>query len=296
MYGCLAACALLFCGVLSASAQEYDVVFHRPARTGQKSAFGVRMVQEQVSRLKTTHEKTASEKNMKIQAELGGLCVTTAVDKDKDESEFKLIVKFCTVLRNDEKMAVFEPDDEVLVRLHEAPKYVVNGSAAEGLQDIVLRMVFEAYGANDAQVDAAFAPEHKVKVGDTWAQNAKPLMKSISKAGLPVNADAVHGTVKLASADPVRGIPCLQLRTEMVLNSKNVTTLANIPKAKGKTFVFTIGSRCDLPQDAALPAMSQHFETKMESDTDEEKALNGEKAPAITHLVAAMEYSRTLLP
>jgi hypothetical protein len=278
-------CVLLFVAASVAHAQEYDLVRKHQLKVGDKSAYGARVVQEQTARLKSNGKLVVSDKDLRVQAELGGLREILALDKDGHELKWQLLVKFSTFIRNGQELPVFRADDLIIDEEGDDHPALVNGRPLDKDQQLMLDTLFPPKhgkaspkdGKSSQDDDSEYLPGHKVEVGDTWPVKADHMRSLFQSMGIAINDDAVHGSVTLEGAVPKDGVPCLQTLSEVSLDSQDIKSLASSSKYHGGKFFVLSRVRRNFPVDPTLPDVSEKTIIHSEVETDGTAIVAGGK-------------------
>jgi hypothetical protein len=260
------ASSLLLLTATSLPAQEYDVSFFRPSKVGEKLEMEIQMSKEDSQQWNVDGQPlVAANKKSHAQVEFKASSECLAVDNEANATETKFTVRSCAFTLDGKAAPLFNPKDVIVMKEHPRTA-TVNGEPARPQQLEALAAVFTPLPDQPVRDDQFFAPGHKVKVGDTWPGNAEAIAADMTKKGMKVPKEAVQCNVKLQSAQPKDGIPCLQVAVEMKVNASG-SPLPNAPPGIDcKQFVYGIKASADLPVDLKSHRPSDHFEVSMDAE------------------------------
>ncbi len=288
-------CALLISP--AAFAQEYEVVFHRNYKAGDKEMVQLKFSMEDDQQFAVNGTPTPTSKRVKLEMNLSALNECVAADKNGYITEGKMSVKSCECTKDGVFTVLFKNGDEIGIKEGKPMQYTVNGSPALGLQRTVLGELIKSSGDEPGADDLVFGPGRKVKVGETWPINADAGATSLTKKmGAPVSKDALSGTVKLESVDTKNGVPCLRISAQMQLKLGGIPLPGAPPEIKTKTFdtSFTLG--VDLPVDPKLHDPGESTEMKLNADGGGKVEKNGQSAEITFQMTRSQKKESTSSP
>jgi hypothetical protein len=294
---CITCFAWLLAAASTLDAQEYDVVFHRNAKVGDKYLIETQASMDDDQEFVVNGKSLESNKHVKLEVELAVLVENVAVDKNGYPAEQKMSVKKSRCVRDGSPVELFKAGDTIIMKNDKPRQFMVNGKAAEGLQRTTLDQIFPSSGDDPGSDDRIFSPGRKVKIGESWPVNAEAAAVSLSKKlSSPVSKDAVKGTIKLVSANPKNGVSCLQLSGELLISAGGRGLPGAPPEIQVRKFVSTFTLGGDFPVDPQRQPLTEQIKMTSEVEGGGITEKDGAKSDVTFRLARTQKKESTITP
>jgi hypothetical protein len=257
-------------------AQEYEVVFDHAHKAGAKCSAVCKMEIQTDQWSAVNGQRLPNSQATKTQAEITAEIEDVAVDEDGKPKETNVLIKACHFMKDDVETHVLKAGDKVHITAVKdgKPQFTVNDQPASPAVASALSFAFPTKSSDDK----VFGPKHKVKIGDSWPIDKEFGEADLAKDGIPITKGALEGSVKLVSANPVNGVPCLQIQGTTGFKLKDVPLPGAPPGVNAKKFEMQVKLGTDLPQDKTVPRLSESMEMNLESIGGGDLEKNGQTA------------------
>ena len=235
------------------SAQDHEIVFHRPVKTGYRYDLVGKVTDEQGQKIEA-NGAPLRDSTTKTEAEIKARVEVTGVTKHEMPKSVRVEVREWSFKVGGKSVGDLKAGDTIEGASGGSGTFTVNGATVTKEEAVALGRLLGLKTEDETDSDdAVLGAGHAVKVGDAWLINATAGAKDLSESfRSEIRPEMLRGTVRLASVAGEAASAKQMIEAHITLNRPGVDVPGAPKGTKAKTFLVAIDVKTSLPEDKSL--------------------------------------------